>query len=88
MGAWGGRRHIAALRRPGVEALVCGEAPEWETYEYVRDAAAQGRRTALIVLGHAAFEEAGMRHLASKLGAWLPGVPVTFIPAGLPFSRL
>lgn len=85
VGAWGGRRHIAALRRPGVEALVCGEAPEWETYEYVRDAAAQGRRKALIVLGHAASEEAGMRHLADTLGGWLPGVPVTFLPAGPPF---
>lgn len=87
VGAWGGRRHIATLRRRGVEALVCGEAPEWETYEYVRDAAAQGRRTALIVLGHAASEEAGMRHLAAKLETWLPGVPVSFIPAGLPFRN-
>ncbi len=84
-GAWGGRNHIAALRRPRVELLLCGEAPEWETYEYVRDAAAQGARTALVVLGHAASEEAGMAYLGRWLAPRLPGIRITHVPSGLPY---
>lgn len=87
-GAWGGRNHIKSLRRPGVEALLCGEAPEWETYEYVRDAVAQGQRKALVVLGHAASEEAGMEYLARMLAPRFPGLSVVFVPAGLPYRMI
>jgi putative NIF3 family GTP cyclohydrolase 1 type 2 len=88
VGAWGGRRHITTLRMPGIEALICGEAPEWETYEYVRDAAHQGKRKALIVLGHSYSEEAGMAYLARWLAPHLPGIAVRFVAAGSPFRSL
>lgn len=86
-GACGGRRQLDLLRQPDVEAVFCGESPEWETCEYVRDAVAQGRRKALIVAGHAASEEAGMAHLAALVRDWFPGVPVTHLPTGEPFQH-
>lgn len=86
-GAWGGRRQIELLRQDGVDAVLCGESPEWETCEYVRDACACGRPKGLIVAGHAASEEAGMAHLAGLVRGWLPGVPVAHLATGEPFTR-
>jgi putative NIF3 family GTP cyclohydrolase 1 type 2 len=75
----------AALKSVGADVLICGEAREWEAYEYVRDAAAAGFRKGLIVLGHCASEEPGMEYLAEWLRPRLPGVPVRHVPAGDPF---
>ena len=88
VGAMGGREQIADLMRDDVDAVVCGESPEWETCEYVRDSAAAGRKKALIVLGHCDSEEAGMEYLAEWLRPLFPGVPVHFVPAGNPFKNL
>ena len=87
-GAWGGRRQMQDLQTLGVRAVVCGESPEWETCEYVRDASAQGNPLALVVLGHAPSEESGMAHLALQLKKLIPEVPACFIPAGNPFQIL
>ena len=86
-GAAGAERQIEALERPDVEVLIVGEAREWETVEYVRDAMAEHRHKALIILGHVASEEAGMDYCATWLRQFLPGIPVTFVPAGEPFWR-
>jgi putative NIF3 family GTP cyclohydrolase 1 type 2 len=83
-GAAGTQKQIVALRSDDVEVLLAGEVPEWETVEYVRDASAQGRRKALILLGHAISEEAGMKQCAADLHALFPGVKVQFVPAGQP----
>jgi putative NIF3 family GTP cyclohydrolase 1 type 2 len=72
--------------RDDIDVVVCGETPEWETCEYVRDSAAAGRKKALIVLGHCDSEEAGMEYLAEWLRPLFPGVPVHFVPAGNPFA--
>ena len=85
LGAVSAARQIRKLQRPDVEVLVVGEAREWETVEYVRDAAAQGRRKAMIVLGHCASEEAGMAYFARWLAGLIPSLPVEFVPAGDPF---
>jgi hypothetical protein len=68
-----------------VQVLVAGEAAEWETVEYARDAAAQGRHKALILLGHEVSEEAGMQYCAQWLKGILPEMPIEFIKAGEPF---
>ena len=73
------------LRRDDVDVVVCGEAPEWETCEYVRDAAFDGQKKAMIVLGHCDSVEAGMEYLVEWLADVLPGVPAHFVPAGNPF---
>lgn len=84
-GSVGEPRQIEALEKPGVQVLVAGEASEWETVEYTRDASEQGRKKALILLGHAVSEEAGMSECADWLKTILPGMPVQYIPAGEPF---
>lgn len=77
-----GQLHMLALGRDDVDVLVTGEINEWEACEYVRDANRLGRPRGLIVLGHAASEEAGMAWLATWLRERLPGVAVTHVPTG------
>lgn len=84
-GAAGLKMQVKLLERDDVQALVVGESAEWETVEYARDAGAQGRHKALILLGHEVSEEAGMRYCAQWLKGVLPGVPIEYIRAGEPF---
>jgi putative NIF3 family GTP cyclohydrolase 1 type 2 len=72
----GGANAIPLFEQERLDLVICGEGPEWETPEYVRDAARQGRARALIVLGHAESEAAGMRLLARRLAAAFPHIPV------------
>jgi putative NIF3 family GTP cyclohydrolase 1 type 2 len=83
-GASGLEKQVFALRQPDVEVLIAGEASEWETVEYVRDAVAQGRHKALILLGHEVSEEPGMEQCAKELRELFPGVRVDHIEAGQP----
>ncbi|HYK36403.1 Nif3-like dinuclear metal center hexameric protein [Alloacidobacterium sp.] len=84
-GAAGLKMQVKLLERDDVQVLVVGESAEWETVEYTRDAAAQGRHKALILLGHEVSEEAGMRYCAQWLKGVLPGVPIEYIRADEPF---
>lgn len=83
-GAAGLQKQVAALNAPDVELLIAGEASEWETVEYVRDAVAQGRHKALILLGHEVSEEPGMEQCAIELRELFPGMRVDHIVAGQP----
>jgi len=86
VGASGGQSQIELFREHDVDVVVCGESPEWETCEYVRDAVEMGKKKALIVLGHANSEEAGMEWIATWLRSFLPAeIPLHHIPAGDPF---
>jgi len=76
----GGSTAVPLFEEEDLEVLVYGEGPEWETPEYVRDAVFQGRRRALIVLGHAESEEPGMQYLASLMEEMFPSVPIFYIP--------
>jgi putative NIF3 family GTP cyclohydrolase 1 type 2 len=84
-GASGAAKQIMMLERDDVEALLIGEAPEWETISYARDAVTEGKHKALIILGHTVSEEAGMRYCAQWLTTFIPETPIEFIPAGEPF---
>jgi putative NIF3 family GTP cyclohydrolase 1 type 2 len=84
-GAPGFPRQRQMLQRDDVEALLMGEAREWETIEYGDDAVAAGKRKALIVLGHIPSEQAGMEECARWLKNFITEVPVEFIPAKEPF---
>lgn len=84
-GAWGRGKQIKMLRTD-IEVLVVGEVSEWETAEYVRDAAAAGMKKGLIVLGHAQSEEPGMAYAQKWLTKLIPGVPVYHVAAHDPFQ--
>jgi putative NIF3 family GTP cyclohydrolase 1 type 2 len=81
-GAAGLETQVSALRPDDVELLIAGEASEWETVEYVRDASTQGRHKALILLGHEVSEEPGMEKCAEDLRPLFPGLKVEHIVAG------
>ena len=85
LGAAGSTRQIGILQRDDVEVLIIGETHEWETVEYVRDAVNMGKKKALILLGHANSEEAGMDYCAEWLKTFVSEVPIEFVPAGDPF---
>ncbi|WP_114211120.1 Nif3-like dinuclear metal center hexameric protein [Acidisarcina polymorpha] len=87
-GASGEVKQVEFLERDDVEVLVAGEAAEWETVEYARDAIAEGRHKALILVGHEVSEEPGMEYCAKWLQGLFPGVPVEFLKAGSPFAAV
>jgi putative NIF3 family GTP cyclohydrolase 1 type 2 len=86
VGAAGGTWQIGFMGGQKMDVLITGEIHEWETCEYVRDAIAQGRKLALIVIGHANSEEPGMAYLVDWLRERVPDVPITHIPVGDPFT--
>ena len=83
-GAGGLEHQVTALRPDDIELLIAGEASEWETVEYVRDAGAQGRHKALILLGHELSEEPGMEKCTEDLRVLFPKLKVEHIAAGNP----
>ena len=74
--------------RPGVDALITGEIHEWETSEYVRDANHLGYKKGLVVIGHAASEEPGLKRIVPWLEERLPGVAIRFVSTNNPFHLL
>jgi putative NIF3 family GTP cyclohydrolase 1 type 2 len=84
-GAPGSSAHIRLLEDKNVDVILAGESPQWETYEYMRDAVAQGRQKAIIFLGHINSEEAGMNYCSAWLKGFTKDVPVYFIEAGPSF---
>ena len=88
VGAAGGVAQMRFARESGVEVLVVGELAEWETSEYVRDASHAGLSRAVLVVGHAASEEPGMKWLAEWMRPRFPGVTVTHVPLRDALHRL
>jgi putative NIF3 family GTP cyclohydrolase 1 type 2 len=84
-GAPGSLAELQTLEGDDVEVLVLGETREWETVEYVADAAAQGRHKALVLLGHVPSEQAGMEECTRWLKTFVTEVPVQFVPTREPF---
>jgi putative NIF3 family GTP cyclohydrolase 1 type 2 len=86
-GALGADTQRKLFRRADVDALVIGEAHEWETVAYAADAVSEGEKKALIVLGHTPSEQGGMEECARWLRGFVTDVPVRFIAAEDPFAR-
>jgi putative NIF3 family GTP cyclohydrolase 1 type 2 len=78
-GAPGAAAHYKYLDDSSVELLIAGEVPQWETYEYVRDAVSQGRKKGIVFLGHITSEEPGMEYCATWLKRFIKDIPVTFV---------
>lgn len=86
-GAPGSQAHIRHLRREDINLVVIGEAPEWESLSYVRDASQAGFPKAMIILGHTVSEEAGMAYCAKWMDTFVDEIPVKFIASGDPFHQ-
>ena len=84
-GAAGSEREIRALEQDDVQVLMVGETREWETVEYAADAVSEGRKKALVVIGHIPSEQPGMEECARWLKSFVKDVPVEFVPARQPF---
>jgi putative NIF3 family GTP cyclohydrolase 1 type 2 len=84
-GAPGSPTHIRLLEDKNVDVVVAGEAQQWETYEYMRDAVSQGKNKGIIFLGHINSEEAGMDFCAQWLKSFISNVPVYFVESGSSF---
>jgi len=65
---------------PKVDMVLISEAREWDSIEYVRDTILSGAKKGAVIISHEAGEEAGMDHCANWLRAFIPEVPVEFIP--------
>ena len=87
-GSAGFVRETHALELERVEALLVGETREWETVEYAADAVSEGRKKAMIVIGHVPSEQAGMEECARWLKTFVKNVPIEFVPAKQPFWTL
>ena len=87
-GAAGGQAQMEQAIKEKPDVLIIGEASEWETIEFIRDGKLLGHATALIVLGHANSEEPGMQWVADWLKPLVPGVSITHITSGDPFTWL
>jgi putative NIF3 family GTP cyclohydrolase 1 type 2 len=84
-GSAGFERETHALEPENVEVLLVGETREWETVEYAADAVTEGKRKALIVIGHVPSEQAGMEECARWLKTFLKDVPIEFVATKQPF---
>jgi putative NIF3 family GTP cyclohydrolase 1 type 2 len=87
-GAAGSEREIRALEQDDVQVLMVGETREWETVEYASDAVTEGRKKALIVIGHIPSEQPGMEECTRWLKGFVKDVTVEFVPAKQPFWTL
>ncbi|HVY74371.1 MAG TPA: Nif3-like dinuclear metal center hexameric protein [Puia sp.] len=85
-GAWGGQAQMQAAETYHSDLLIVGEASEWETPEYVKDARDLGRNLSLIVLGHSFSEEPGMEYLVQWLQPKIPGVTIDHVASGEVFT--
>ena len=87
-GASGFAAHRKALQRTDVDALLIGEAQEWETIEYVVDAVAAGLHKALLVPGHVPSEQPGMDECATWLRTFVSEVTIAFMPTAEPWRTV
>ena len=70
------------MQSSSVDVVVAGEVPQWETYEYVRDAVLQGREKAVVFIGHINSEEYGMKFCADWLSEFVKDIPIHYIECG------
>jgi hypothetical protein len=73
------------VRTTKADAVVCGEACEWEAFEYGEDWISAGWGKGMVMLGYAVSEDPGAREMASWIKALISEVPVSHIPSGEPF---
>ncbi|MEI6141708.1 MAG: Nif3-like dinuclear metal center hexameric protein [Mariniphaga sp.] len=87
VGAPGSSSHMKLLQEKNIDLLIAGEAPEWETYQYVNDAVLQGKNKAVIFIGHTNSEEAGMDYCSRWLKGFVPqSIKIQYMKNGSSFK--
>ncbi len=76
------------LTEPGVDAVITGDAVEWEAAPYFQDLVTAGKTKGLVLIGDEASEDPGSGEVAAWLKSFVSEVPVEWIPAGEPFWTL
>jgi len=79
---------MAMVHDRNVDVVVCGEACEWEAFEYAEDWITAGWGKGMIMLGRAVSEDPGAKELASWVKSIVPEVPVTGFEVGEPFNYI
>ncbi|MBQ8321220.1 MAG: Nif3-like dinuclear metal center hexameric protein [Clostridia bacterium] len=74
------------LCNDGVDAVLVGEACEWQVAEYARDAAELGINKSLVVMGHIGSERDGMRLLTKRLSEAHPELEFKYFECGEVYS--
>ncbi|RFZ90860.1 hypothetical protein D0C36_18085 [Mucilaginibacter conchicola] len=85
-GASGAKKQMTNAIKDNADVLIVGEIAEWETAEFFHDNYLLGHKKTLIILGHAFSEEPGMEYLTTWLQPKLPGIKITHIASGEPFT--
>jgi len=81
--------YSAVAMTSAFDVAVVGENSEvGGIAEYAMDATASGHPSGVIILGHIQSEDWGMREVADWLKTFVTEVPIDWIPAGEPFTRL
>lgn len=78
---------LSSLLAAGVvDAVISGDACEWEAFEYAEDWISAGEGKALILLGTAVSMDPGAAVFSTWVRSRLKGIEVIYIPAGDPFT--
>jgi putative NIF3 family GTP cyclohydrolase 1 type 2 len=81
--------HILASVLPALrsyDVALVGETPQYDTFEYLRDALSLGMKKGLVMISHEGLEEWGMQVCADWLKPVIPEIPVEWIATGDPFQ--
>lgn len=81
-GAWGDARIVSEFCRPEVDLVIAGEACEYSSCEYIRDAVELGSPCGLLLLGHMGSEKAGMEYLADYINETMGDVRAVYLECG------
>jgi len=76
------------LVEESVDAVIAGDAVEWEAAPYFQDLVTAGKTKGLLLIGDEASEDPGSGEVATWLKAFVPEAPIEWIPAGEPFWTL
>jgi putative NIF3 family GTP cyclohydrolase 1 type 2 len=71
-----------------VDAIVAGDAVEWEVAPYMQDLVTSRLAVGLILIGSEVSEEPGCGEMATWLKSFVTEIPVSWMPSGQPFRKL
>ena len=85
----GDQAHILSAVLPGLrlcDAVIIGETPQHDTFEYLRDAVALGMNKGILMISHERLGRVGAwRRSRDGSGPAVPEVPVEWVSSGDPF---